>query len=88
MPVTTRNTPPGDTPVARCEYCEQPFPSTDRLDLHRGLEHAESLTESEHERFVAAHAAEEDELRLLRLKALSMLVIVYFGFLFLYAIFA
>jgi hypothetical protein len=56
--------------------------------LHKGLEHHQRLDDSEQEAFEAAFADEEDELRFLRLKALGMLVIVYFGFLFLYAIFA
>lgn len=78
----------GDASAGVCEYCEQPFTTTDRLVLHKGLRHFQSLTEAEQEAFMAARADEEDDLRTLRLKALGMLIIVYFGFLFLYAIFA
>lgn len=88
MPETTLPRQHEDAPAELCEYCEQPFTTTDRLALHKGLEHFQSLTESEKETFMAAQAAEENGLRMLRLKALSMLVFVYFGFLFLYAIFA
>lgn len=88
MPETKPPRPHGDEPAKICEYCEQPFTTTDRLVLHKGLEHFQALTESEQESFMAARADEKDDLRTLQLKALGMLVLVYFGFLFLYAIFA
>lgn len=77
-----------DPPADVCEYCDQPFATTDRLALHKGLEHGQALTGTEHEAFVAARADEEDALRTFRLKALGVLIIVYFEFLMLYAIFA
>ena len=80
--------PPEETPARVCEYCEQPFRTTERLVLHKGLEHPHVLAEPEREAFFAARADEEDDLRMLRVKALGMLVLIYFGFLFLYAIFA
>lgn len=80
--------PPEELPTDVCEYCAQPFATTKRLVLHKGLEHIRVLTEPEREAFRAARADEEDGLRTLRLKALGMLVIVYFGFLFLYAFFS
>jgi len=88
MPETKPRRPHGDAPAEICEYCDQPFATTDRLVLHKGLKHVQVLTESEKEAFKIAQADEEDSLRILRLKALGMLVIVYFGFLLLYAIFA
>ena len=88
MPSLNTEVPPEEQPTEVCEYCEQPFATPKRLVLHKGLEHVRALTESEQEAFMAARADEEDDLRMLRIKALGMLVIVYFGFLFLYAIFA
>lgn len=80
--------PRNETPEDRCEYCGNPFPTSDRLVLHKGLKHPQLLDDEEEEAFLAARSDEEDELRTLRLKALGALVLLYFGFLFLYAIFA
>lgn len=82
-------TVPGNgAPPNECDYCDRPFPTSDRLDLHRGIEHFGRLDESERETFEAARAEERDDLSRFRLKALGVLVLLYFGFLFLYAIFA
>lgn len=77
---------PHDSPAGRCDYCGHPFPSTDRLVLHKGLEHLGELDTEEKEAFRSAQADEEDELRTLRLKALGALVFLYFGFVMIYAI--
>ena len=78
--------PRSGSPAGRCEYCEHPFPTTDRLVLHKGVEHPQQLDDDEEDAFLSARADEEDELRILRLKALGALVLLYFGFLMLYAI--
>ena len=80
--------PGGETPAGACEYCGQPFPTSERLVLHKGLEHHQQLDDSEQEAFVSEFTDEEDDLRALRLRALAVLVLVYFGFLFIYAIIA
>jgi len=80
--------PRSDSPAGRCDYCGHPFPTTDRLDLHKGIEHAQQLDDDEEDAFLSARADEEDELRTLRLKALGALVFLYFGLLMMYAIFA
>ena len=80
--------PRRDSPAGRCDYCGHPFPTTDRLVLHKGLEHPQELDDDEEDAFLSARADEEDELRTLRLKALGALVLLYFGLLFMYAIFA
>ncbi len=80
--------PRGDSAAGRCEYCNHPFPTTDRLVLHKGLEHPQQLNDDEVEAFRSARSDEEDELRRVRLKALVALVILYFSFLMLYAIVA
>ena len=80
--------PRSESPASRCDYCGHPFPTTDRLVLHKGLEHPQQLDADEEDTFLSARSDEEDELRTLRLKALGALVLLYFGLLFMYAIFA
>jgi hypothetical protein len=80
--------PRSELPASRCDYCGHPFPTTDRLVLHKGLEHPQQLDADEEDTFLSARSDEEDELRTLRLKALGALVLLYFGLLFTYAIFA
>lgn len=62
-----------------------PFRHEDHLVLHRGLEHSDELSEDEVAVFHDAYEAESEELRLFRLKALALLVLLYFGFLFMYS---
>jgi hypothetical protein len=68
-----------------CPYCDQRFARERHRDLHRGQAHADCLGPEEHEAYEAAEDAEREDLRLFRLKALAVLVFVYFGFLLLYA---
>lgn len=77
----------GDSPAV-CPYCDRPLPSIEILALHVGRTHGSRLTESEQDRFDAAKTAEADELRRLQLKAVAGLVVLYFGLLFAYSIFA
>jgi hypothetical protein len=88
MSHTATTIPRNDSPAGKCDYCGHPFPTTDRLVLHKGLEHPQQLDDSEVEAFHEARSNETDELRTLRLKALGALVLLYFGLLFMYAIFA
>jgi hypothetical protein len=78
--------PRGESPSSRCDYCGHPFPTTDRLVLHKGLEHPQELDTDERDAYLSVRAEEKDELRTLRLKALGALVLLYFGLLFTYAI--
>jgi len=79
--------PPGDSPEV-CQYCDEPFPTEDRLTLHKGLNHWPDLAEAERTDFHDARASERDALNSFRLRALACIVAVYFVFLFLYAIYA
>ena len=76
--------PPDESPV-ECPYCERPLESEELLVLHKGLDHWEELSKAERETFQSAYADETEELRTFRLKVLGLLVIVYFGFLFVYS---
>jgi hypothetical protein len=69
-----------------CEYCGALFAAPELLALHRGHEHGERLDESEREAFEAAYEAEQADIRRFRLKALGALVLLYFGFLMVYAV--
>ncbi|MDT3436842.1 DNA-binding protein [Haloarcula sp. 1CSR25-25] len=80
--------PMEETPAGTCEHCGHPFPTSERLVLHKGIEHPSQLDDSEQEAFESAVTEEEADLRTLRLKALAVLVLLYFGLLILYAIFA
>ncbi len=80
--------PKDETPAGECGYCGQPFPTTERLVLHKGLEHPDQLDKSEREAFTSTFSAEDDSLRQLRLKMLGVLILLYFAFLMVYAVFA
>ncbi|WP_238392262.1 DUF7410 domain-containing protein [Halorussus amylolyticus] len=82
-PLETR-VPPGESP-AECPYCERPLESEDLLALHKGLDHWEDLSDPERETFREVYADETESLRTFRLKILGILVVVYFGFLFVYS---
>lgn len=90
---------PSGAEAATCPVCERPFPDADILALHRGLDHDVERGDSgtdvaddvggDAERRTAideARAAESKRLRLFRLKALVVLVVLYFGLLMVYAV--
>lgn len=70
-----------------CKYCGRAFPTEDLRALHRGQEHADRLNEDERAAYEAAYEAETDALRRYRLNAVAALVLLYFGFLYAYALF-
>lgn len=69
-----------------CDYCGRPFAREEFLALHRGQAHADRLTETERAAFRSAYEDEQEEIRLFRLKALGAVILVYFGFLIVYAV--
>lgn len=69
-----------------CEFCGRPFAREAYLALHYGVDHDEPMDDERREVFEAARDEEEAELRQFRLKALLALVLVYFGFLMLWAV--
>jgi hypothetical protein len=77
-----------DEPPFVCSRCARPFAHEEWLDLHRGVIHEDNLTTEEREAFTDAYETEDDELRLFRLKALIALIVIYFGFIMTYSIFA
>ncbi|WP_204959928.1 DUF7410 domain-containing protein [Salinigranum salinum] len=77
---------PSGASVHRCAYCDRPFAEESYLILHRGLAHADVLSETEREAFADAYAEEEADLGRFRIVALGLLVLLYFGFLFTFAV--
>jgi len=69
-----------------CPYCAREFAQADYRNLHLGLEHPAALSPAERSAYESAREAEEEKLTLFRYKALGLLVVVYFGFLMLYAV--
>ncbi|ELZ84818.1 DNA binding protein [Haloferax elongans ATCC BAA-1513] len=83
----TRND--GDGPDRHvCERCGDAYPSARLLTLHRGARHPDDLTADEVEAYREAYYAEERELKSFRIRALGVLVLMYFGFLILFILFA
>jgi len=75
----------GTAPFA-CPYCDREFARADYRDLHLGLEHADALSPAERSAYETARDAEEEALTLFRYKAVGLLIVIYFGFLMLYAV--
>jgi len=69
-----------------CNYCGHPFSHEEWLDLHRGLEHPNELSDEHISAFQSAHEAEEGELARFRLRALGVLILLYFCLLMIYAL--
>jgi len=81
-------TVPREDDALVCEYCGAPFAVEEFRALHWGLEHPDSLTDDQRTAAEAALEDETEELRLFRLKALGVLVLLYFGLMMAYAVFA
>jgi hypothetical protein len=81
----TYDVPPGASPV-ECAYCGRPFESEGLLALHRGRAHGSAITDDERTAYEEVHDAESGQLQRFRLKALAILVLLYFGLLMVYAV--
>lgn len=77
---------PADATSETCPECGRPFPDAELLALHRGHAHGEVLSPADRETVEHAREAESRNLRLFRLKALVVLVVLYFGLLMIYAV--
>jgi hypothetical protein len=71
---------------AVCAFCGRPFAREEYRALHYGVDHGDALDDERRAAYEAALDDEEDELRKFRLKAALALVLVYFGFLMLWAV--
>ena len=79
---------PRGADTADCPYCGRPFTRERHRDLHRGRAHPDRLTDHEVEAYREAAEAEWNSLKRFRLLALGALVVVYFGFLIAFAVYA
>lgn len=79
--------PEGETPVV-CPYCGFELADDTQRRLHMGLEHYAELPEEQREAFKQTYRREEDALNRFRIIALGGLVVLYFGFLVVYAVLA
>ncbi|WP_311171864.1 DNA-binding protein [Halobellus ordinarius] len=77
-----------ESPTHVCDVCGRAFHTDELLVLHRGVRHPGDLDETERQAYREAYAAEEREIRSFRIRALFVLVILYFGFLLLYVFYA
>lgn len=77
-----------DREAHACPRCGRPFARAEYVTLHLGLDHPETLSESDRERFVEVYRGETEEIKRFRLKALAALIAMYFGFLYLYLVLA
>ncbi|ADQ66680.1 hypothetical protein C499_02948 [Halogeometricum borinquense DSM 11551] len=71
-----------------CRVCGRAFPESRLLVLHRGVRHPSVLTGEEKEAYREAYREEEREIRSFRIRAFGVLVLLYFGYLFMYIWFA
>jgi hypothetical protein len=78
--------PEGET-AYRCPYCGRAFAAERRVTLHVGLTHYDVCTDAEAEAFEEVYLAENQAIKRYRLKAAAVLILVYFGFLMVYAVF-
>jgi len=81
-------TVPADETSVVCPYCGFELTDDKQLRLHLGLEHYAKLTDEEREAFKETYTQEETELNRFRIVALGGLVVLYFGFLVVYAVLA
>ncbi len=86
-PTGERAAPPPEPPEepAVCDHCGDRFADEHLLALHRGRAHADRLSEAERAAYREAREEERDDLRLFRIKALGLLLLIYFGFIYVYA---
>lgn len=86
-PLPETAVPDDETPVA-CPYCGFELVDDRQRRLHLGLEHYAELSDDEREAFKRTYTQEEEALNRFRIVALGGLVVLYFGFLVVYAVLA
>lgn len=74
--------------VEQCPYCGSQFRESTQRRLHKGLAHPDRLTLRERAAYERAERAEKEALRLYRLKAVGVLIVLYFFLLMAFALFA
>lgn len=88
-PASTESGPANaDSTGAPCPYCDRRLTSGHLRSLHVGEAHPDRCTDAEREAYREAYDRESRDLLAYRITALGALVVLYFGLLFAYAIFA
>jgi hypothetical protein len=86
--ITDFKNPETDTERFSCETCGQEFYTSELFILHRGVRHPATLDKVEQEQYREAYANEQSAIQTFRLRALAVMIALYFGVLFLYVIYA
>lgn len=76
---------PPDAPAHECPYCEAVLPERELLELHVGIEHEHDATDDELEAFEDTFEWESNQVFIYHLKVISLVVTIYFVFLFTYS---
>lgn len=84
----THSTVDTSDPPYLCKTCNRRFKTQALLIHHCGVRHPDTLDEGEKEQLSELYQEEEAQLRRFRIIALGGIVLLYFGFFFMYAIFA
>ena len=71
-----------------CGDCGRAFYTEDLRVLHRGVRHPDAVDSAAQEAYREAYLEEERAIRSFRIRALGVLVVLYFGLLFLYVVYA
>lgn len=78
--------PAGETPTARCPYCDRPFTTERAHALHIGEAHRNEWTETEGKTYEQALDNESDELFVFHLQVVVALGLLYAGFVLAYMV--
>jgi hypothetical protein len=76
---------PPDADAYHCPYCEDVEPREDLRDLHVGHRHPDEASETELETFERTFERESNDVFIYHLKVISLVVAIYFIFLFTYS---
>lgn len=82
----TRHADSAEPTSQPCPYCDRQESTPELLALHVGEAHWDSATHGERDRYREAYEHESEQLWRFRLVSVGVLVALYFGFLFVYAV--
>lgn len=77
--------PADEDPPARCPHCDRPFVDDDLLALHLGEQHPDDCDDVDRAAYDDAYDDESDALFVYHMKVIAAIVVLFFGFTYLYA---
>jgi hypothetical protein len=83
-PTPETTVPDGETPRARCPYCDRPFGREALRDLHVGEIHADVCTDAEREAYAEADEQEVDDLFFYHMQVVVVIGVSYALFVLVY----